>query len=64
MVCVELAFTGNPRRLAARAAHRERPAELHQRGVLALAGPWGDDSGALDLAVQPLGAQPVIQHSR
>lgn len=47
MVCVELAFTADPRRLAARTAHRQRLAELHQRGVLALAGPWDDDSGAL-----------------
>lgn len=47
MVCVELAFTSDPRRLAARAAHRQRLTELHQRGVLALAGPWQDDSGAL-----------------
>jgi uncharacterized protein len=47
MVCVELAFTNDPRRLAARTAHRQRLAELHQRGVLAAAGPWDDDSGAL-----------------
>jgi hypothetical protein len=30
-----------------RTAHRRRLAELHQRGVLAAAGPWDDDSGAL-----------------
>lgn len=47
MICVELAFTGDPRRLEARAAHRQHLAELHQRGVLAAAGPWDDDSGAL-----------------
>jgi uncharacterized protein len=47
MVCVELAFTDDPRRLEARAAHRQRLTELHQRGVLAAAGPWDDDSGAL-----------------
>jgi uncharacterized protein YciI len=47
MVCVELAFTDDPRRLKARTAHRQRLAELHQRGVLAAAGPWADDSGAL-----------------
>jgi uncharacterized protein len=47
MVCVELAFTNDARRLAARGAHRRRLAELHQRGVLAAAGPWDDDSGAL-----------------
>jgi uncharacterized protein len=47
MICVELAFTNDPRRLQARAAHRQRLAERHQRGVLAAAGPWDDDSGAL-----------------
>jgi hypothetical protein len=47
MVCVELAFTDDPRRLAARPAHRQRLAELHERGALAAAGPWDDDSGAL-----------------
>jgi uncharacterized protein len=47
MVCVQLAFTNDPRRLQARTAHRQRLAELHQRGVLAAAGPWDDDSGAL-----------------
>jgi uncharacterized protein YciI len=47
MICVELAFTDDPRRLDARAAHRQRLAGLHQRGVLAAAGPWEDDSGAL-----------------
>ena len=47
MICVELAFANDPRRLAARTAHRQRLAELHQRGVLEAAGPWEDDSGAL-----------------
>jgi uncharacterized protein len=47
MICVELAFTGDPRRLEARAAHRQRLAGLHERGALAAAGPWDDDSGAL-----------------
>jgi uncharacterized protein len=47
MVCIELAFSNDPRRLQARTAHRERLAELCQRGVLATAGPWEDDSGAL-----------------
>jgi uncharacterized protein YciI len=47
MVCIELAFGSDPRRLQARAAHRQRLAELHRRGVLAAAGPWEDDSGAL-----------------
>lgn len=47
MVCVELAFTSDPRRLDARPAHRQRLAELHQRGVLLAAGPWDSDCGAL-----------------
>jgi uncharacterized protein YciI len=47
MVCVELSFTDDPRRLNARPAHRERLAELHKRGGLLAAGPWADDSGAL-----------------
>lgn len=47
MICIELAFTSDPRRLKARTAHRQHLAELHQRGLLAAAGPFGDDSGAL-----------------
>lgn len=41
---------GEPGRIEDRdgpGAEGERLAELHQRGVLALAGPWDDDSGAL-----------------
>jgi uncharacterized protein YciI len=47
MYVIELAFTDDQRRLAARPAHRERLARLHKEGVLVLAGPWGDDSGAM-----------------
>lgn len=47
MIIVELAFTDDPRRLAARSAHRDLLAELHRDGVLLLAGPLDDDSGAL-----------------
>jgi uncharacterized protein len=47
MICVELSFTGDPRRLEARPAHRQRLTALHQRGALAAAGPFDDDSGAL-----------------
>jgi uncharacterized protein len=47
MICVELGFAGDPRRLAARAAHRQQLEELHQREALLAAGPWSDDSGAL-----------------
>ncbi|MCW3814945.1 YciI family protein [Micromonospora sp. DR5-3] len=47
MVVLELAFTDDERRLAARPAHRERLARLHAEGRLAAAGPWQDDSGAM-----------------
>jgi uncharacterized protein YciI len=44
---LELSFTNDERRLAARPAHRERLAQLHADGLLLMAGPWHDDSGAL-----------------
>ena len=44
---LELAFDDDPRRLAARPAHRRRLDELREAGVLVMAGPWADDSGAL-----------------
>jgi len=44
MIVLELAFDDDPRRLAARPAHRERLAGLRE---LVMAGPWADDSGAL-----------------
>jgi uncharacterized protein len=47
MMCVELSFTADPRRLQARPAHRRRLAQLRQDGVVVAAGPWADDSGAL-----------------
>lgn len=47
MIVLELAFDDHPARLAARPAHRQLLAELHARGILVLAGPWADDSGAL-----------------
>lgn len=47
MFVLELAFNDDPRRLAARAAHRRRLAALHDAGQLIMAGPWEDDSGAL-----------------
>lgn len=47
MICIELAFTDHPARLAARAAHRQRLRDLHLQGRLLAAGPWDDDSGAL-----------------
>lgn len=47
MICIELSFTDDPARLAARPAHRQRLVDLQARGLLLAAGPWGDDSGAL-----------------
>jgi uncharacterized protein YciI len=47
MFVVELAFTDDPARLAARPAHRERLQTLHDDGVLVMSGPFSDDSGAL-----------------
>ncbi|MEU7854648.1 YciI family protein [Nonomuraea sp. NPDC049141] len=44
---VQLAFDGDPRRLAARPAHREHLRVLRDEGRLVTAGPWADDSGAL-----------------
>lgn len=47
MYVLELAFDDDDRRLAARPAHRERLTRLHAEGLLVMAGPWDDDSGAL-----------------
>lgn len=47
MYVLELSFDDDPRRLEARPAHRDRLLTLHAEGVLVLAGPWADDSGAL-----------------
>jgi uncharacterized protein len=47
MFVVELTFTDDPARLAARPAHRELLRQLHADGVLLMAGPFPDDSGAL-----------------
>jgi uncharacterized protein YciI len=44
---VELSFTDAPHRLAARPAHRERLQSLHSDGVVKMAGPYPDDSGAM-----------------
>ncbi|MEV0993704.1 YciI family protein [Nonomuraea sp. NPDC050202] len=44
---LQLAFDGDPRRLAARPAHREHLRRLKEQGRLVTAGPWADDSGAL-----------------
>lgn len=47
MWIVELAFSGEPERLAARTAHRQRLADLHRTGGVRMAGPFADDSGAM-----------------
>ncbi|GAB3876860.1 hypothetical protein GCM10029964_024730 [Kibdelosporangium lantanae] len=47
MMVLELRFDSDPRRLAARPAHRRRLVDLRARGRLVMAGPWADDSGAL-----------------
>lgn len=47
MICIELSFTDDPARLAARPAHRQRLQDLYAQGALLAAGPWNDDSGAL-----------------
>lgn len=48
MMVVELRFEAHePRRVAARPAHRERLVQLYADGELAFAGPWDDDTGAL-----------------
>ncbi|MEU8360850.1 YciI family protein [Nonomuraea sp. NPDC048882] len=44
---LQLAFDTDPRRLAARPAHREHLRRLKEQGRLVTAGPWADDSGAL-----------------
>lgn len=44
---MHLAFGDDPRRLAARPAHRDHLRRLKEDGRLVTAGPWADDSGAL-----------------
>jgi hypothetical protein len=44
---VELKLEPTDERLAARPAHRERLARLHDDGVVRMAGPFADDSGAV-----------------
>jgi uncharacterized protein YciI len=47
MWTIELTFTDEPERLAARAAHRRRLASLHGAGTVRMAGPFSDDRGAM-----------------
>jgi uncharacterized protein YciI len=44
---VELELEPTDERLAARPAHREKLATLHGEGVVKMAGPLADDSGAV-----------------
>ncbi len=47
MWIVELELRETPERMAARPAHRDRLTGLHERGVVSMAGPLADDSGAV-----------------
>lgn len=47
MWIVELGMAPTEERLAARPAHRRLLASLHERGVVPMAGPFADDSGAV-----------------
>ncbi|MEV8030511.1 YciI family protein [Streptomyces sp. NPDC002742] len=47
MWLVELSFTDAPERLAARPAHRDKLTALHEKGLVRMAGPLADDSGAV-----------------
>ncbi|MEU4620662.1 YciI family protein [Actinoplanes sp. NPDC023801] len=61
MWMIELGFTPAPERLAARPAHREVLSGLHSRGVVRMAGPFADDSGAVIIVdAQDRGAVDAI----
>ena len=47
MWVIQLTLYPTPERLAARPAHRHRLALLHEQGIVRMAGPFDDDSGAL-----------------
>ena len=47
MWAIELGFSASDARLARRAAHRQRLFDLHDHGLVPMAGPFADDSGAL-----------------
>ena len=47
MWIVELSLRDTPERLAARPAHRARLADLHEQGVVPLAGPFADGTGSM-----------------
>ena len=47
MWLVELGFTSDPARLEARPAHRATLVGLNERGIVRMAGPLSDESGAV-----------------
>ena len=47
MWLIELRLSPTPERLAARPAHRDRLTALHRDGVVAMAGPFAGDTGAM-----------------
>ena len=49
MWALELRLSETPERLAARPAHRELLGRLHQDGIVKMAGPYADGTGALVL---------------
>lgn len=53
MWIIELAFTDESERLSARAAHRQRLTALHRAGVVGMAGPFTDDTGAMIIVDVP-----------
>ncbi|MFG1674949.1 YciI family protein [Micromonospora sp. NPDC049282] len=53
MWIIELSFTPAPERLAARPAHRGHLTALHSRGVVWMAGPLADDTGAVIVVDAP-----------
>lgn len=53
MWIIELAFTNEEARLAARAAHRQRLTDLHRAGVVLMAGPFADETGAIIIVDVP-----------
>ncbi len=53
MWIVELSFSGAPERLAARPAHRDRLTDLYRAGIVRMAGPLADESGAVIILDAP-----------
>ncbi len=53
MWIIDLRFAPTPERLAARPAHRSHLTTLHSEGVVRMAGPLADDSGAVIIIDAP-----------